>query len=141
LASKELPYRDAKLGPPYDDPKKGLNCTSYLWLAAKWAGIPGVQLTQSWIMAEGGAGWSSTIIPDKLRSVQNLDLGFFTFKSDRPNGHAAAFLRSRDGMPAIAHASYGKGKIVIEEVARWVEQKLTRVRRLQIGDGEKVGGQ
>lgn len=134
LALKDIAYRDAKLGPPYDDPSKGLNCTSYLWLAAKWAGIPGVQLTQSRNMAEAGAGWVSSIVPDKLRSVQNLDLGFFTFTPKRPNGHAGAFLRTRDGMPAVAHASTGKGKIVIEEVARWVEQKLTRVRRITIGD-------
>jgi len=113
------------------DLEKGLDCSGYLFLAAKWAGIPGITRTTSAKMAAGLGGWASREID--LQRAGACDLVFWTFRDDRPNGHVGALLLDRAGHRTVTHASQYRG-VVREELNGRLREKMTGVRRLTIGD-------
>jgi len=111
--------------------QKGLDCSGYLYLASKWAGIPGITRTTSYRMALGLGGWvGEDIDPDES---EECDLPFWTFKEDRPYGHVGAFIRHVDGGLKAAHAGFHRG-VVLQELDGTLITNLTKVRRLTIGD-------
>lgn len=113
------------------DLEKGLDCSGYLFLAAKWAGIPGITRTTSARMAEGLGGWTSRQIDPK--EARECDLVFWTFREERQNGHVGAFLNDSDGRRAVTHAGVSKG-VVLEALKGMLLENLSQVRRLTIGD-------
>jgi len=113
------------------DLEKGLDCSGYLFLAAKWAGIPGITRTTSARMAEGSGGWTSCQID--LKDAQECDLVFWTFSEKRKNGHVGAFLIDSDGRRAVTHSGVSKG-VVLEPLKGRLLENLSQVRRLTIGD-------
>jgi len=113
------------------DLEKGLDCSGYLFLAAKWAGIPGITRTTSARMAEGLGGWTSRKID--LKDAQECDLPFWTFKENRPNAHVGAFLNDSKGRRAVTHAGVSGG-VVLEPLKGKLRENLSKVRRLTIGD-------
>lgn len=113
------------------DPGKGLDCSGYVYLAAKWAGIPGVSRTTSLRMAQGFGGWSGQDID--LSLAGDCDLLFWTFNPSQPFGHVGVLLLSAEGRRQTAHASPRLG-IVLRPIRGSLKQNLTRVRRLTIGE-------
>jgi cell wall-associated NlpC family hydrolase len=113
------------------DPEKGLDCSGYLFLAAKWAGIPGITRTTSAKMAEGLGGWTSREIT--VRQAKECDLVFWTFRKHRPNGHVGAFLNDGNGRRSVTHAGTRNG-VVLEALEGQLLERMTRVRKLTIGE-------
>jgi cell wall-associated NlpC family hydrolase len=114
-----------------EDLEKGLDCSGYIYLACKWAGIPGVTRTTSYRMALGLGGWVGEDID--ADESDECDLPFWTFKEGRPFGHVGAFLRYMDGGLRAAHASTRRG-VVLQELNGSLLRNLTKVRRLTIGE-------
>ncbi|MBI4965351.1 MAG: C40 family peptidase [Desulfomonile tiedjei] len=113
------------------DLEQGLDCSGYLFLAAKWAGIPGITRTTSDRMADGLGGWTSKEID--LKDARECDLPFWTFRPARKNGHVGAFLNDNRGRRAVTHAGMSKG-VVLEPLNGKLLENLSKVRRLTIGD-------
>ncbi len=114
-----------------EDLDKGLDCSGYVYLAARWAAIPGVTRTTSLRMSLGLGGWRGVDID--FRDADALDLPFWTFKAKRPCGHVGVFLRDQNAMPAVTHASSRRG-VVLDTMQGRLVRNLTKVRRLTIGD-------
>jgi cell wall-associated NlpC family hydrolase len=113
------------------DLEKGLDCSGYLYLAGRWAAIPGITRTTSGRMAQGLGGWiSREISPD---TVGPCDLIFWTLSSKRPAGHVGAFLRPPAGELQVTHASFSRG-VVLEKPSDKLATSPSRLRRLTIGD-------
>ncbi len=110
---------------------QGLDCSGYIFLACKWAGIPGITRTTALHMSLGLGGWRGKDID--LGDADECDLPFWTFKEDRQNGHVGALIHGTDGEIRVTHASVRKG-VVMGPLRGLLLQKLTKVRRLTIGD-------
>jgi hypothetical protein len=110
------------------DEKKGLDCSGYVFLAAKRAGMP-VRRTTSDRMAEGECGWEGVrVFRDEVR---HLDLVFWTMKEKRPNGHVGVFYLDADH---VTHASSKHNRVVVVPVQGILETAITGCSRLSIGD-------
>lgn len=108
--------------------RQGLDCSGYLFLAAKRAGLP-VKRTTAARMARGECGWTGRRVA-ACADAEKLDLGFWTFDKARPHGHAGAFLGK--GGP-VTHASSSRG-VVAEPLKGTLERTLSMARRLTLGD-------
>ncbi len=116
-----------------ESPEKGLDCSGYLYLAAKWAGIPGVRRTTSERMSKGLDGWKSVEIG--LSQAGKGHLAFWTMKPERPAGHVGAFTNPKDEeYKAVYHASSSYGRVVRKPLDGVLLEKLEQVRELTIGD-------
>ncbi|MGB9618275.1 MAG: NlpC/P60 family protein [Desulfomonilaceae bacterium] len=113
------------------DLERGVDCSGYLFLAAKWAAIPGVTRTTAAHMALGLGGWRSKEVP--LRDAAACDLIFWTFTPQRPCGHVGAFLETPDKALLVTHASTTRG-VVLERLHGALVSATSLVRRLTIGD-------
>jgi cell wall-associated NlpC family hydrolase len=107
--------------------RAGLDCSGYLFLAAKRAGLP-VKRTTSARMAVGEGGWVGRCIPRE--EADAADLCFWTFDERRPHGHVGAFLGK--GGPAT-HASSRRG-VVVEPLIGALDRAFSMARRLTLGD-------
>jgi hypothetical protein len=113
-----------------EDPEHGLDCSGYLFLASKWAGIPGITRTTSKNMAFGLGGWTGFDLSE-LEEVDDCDLVFWTFSESRPHGHVGAFI---DGKHLrVTHASSKHG-VISQKLTDFLIRNLSKVRRLTIGD-------
>lgn len=110
------------------DEETGVDCSGYLFLAARRAGMP-VRRTTSVRMAEGEAGWSGVAIV--RGDHRHLDLIFWTFKPHRPNGHTGVVWRDPN---RVTHASLSKGHVVVAPIVGELDRGLTKIIRLTIGD-------
>ncbi len=111
--------------------EQGLDCSGYLFLACKWAGIPGITRTTAWRMSLGLGGWHGKDI--HLDDADECDLTFWTFNEQRQNGHVGAVVRGLDGEIHVTHASSRRG-VVLDDLDGVLVQRLTKLRRLTIGD-------
>lgn len=109
----------------------GLDCSGYLYLAAKWAGVPDVTRTTAYRMSQGFGGWTSR--PVSIETAQECDLVFWTFSATRPHGHVGALMRITPGERFVTHASSKRG-VIAEPLSRPLTEALSGVRRLTIGD-------
>lgn len=109
----------------------GLDCSGYLYLAAKWAAVPGITRTTARRMALGLGGWTSEAV--SVEQSQECDLVFWTFCPMRPNGHVGALLKINPNERIAAHASSRHG-IIAESLNKFPPKSLSGVRRLTIGD-------
>jgi hypothetical protein len=110
---------------------KGLDCSGYLYLAAKRSGMPVKRVTS--IMIESGlGGWSSKKI--SLDDVDEFDINFWTFKPARMHGHLGFYLVSRkSGLLEITHSSSSKG-VIIQPITPYLLKTTSSIRRLTLGD-------
>lgn len=121
------------------DPSKGLDCSGYLFLAAKWAGIMGPRRTTSYLMSMGLDGWSSDMIP-LFSMAQSTDLTFWTWKKTphKINSHTGAFLKNEpkhlQGLEGLSIAHAGSRGVVIVPFRGAFLDDLSVIRRLNIGD-------
>ncbi len=109
----------------------GVDCSGYIFLAAKWAAIPGVTRTTAHRMAQGLGGWDSKKI--HMDQPSECDLIFWTFTATRPCGHVGAFLEDRDKGLLVTHASASRG-VVLEKLRGVLASSASLIRRLTIGD-------
>lgn len=114
-----------------EDLNKGLDCSGYIFLAFKWAGVPGITRTTSLRMSMGLGGWIGKDVD--LEVADECDLLFWTFHEHRPNGHVGAFINDPNGRLKITHASTSKG-VVMADLKGTLATNLTKIRRLTIGD-------
>jgi cell wall-associated NlpC family hydrolase len=114
-----------------EDLSKGLDCSGYIFLACKWAGVPGITRTTSLKMSAGLGGWLGRDID--LQDADECDLVFWTFQEHRPNGHVGAFIKNSGGRIKITHASTSRG-VVMDDLKGVLATNLAKVRRLTIGD-------
>lgn len=110
---------------------RGVDCFRYMYLVYRWSGVPGVGFTTAGRAANGEAGWTGKTIT--LKKAGELDLVWWTFKQNRPNGHIGALLKDDHGMPGVTHASSSRG-VVLDQMKGWAIKKLTKVRRITIGE-------
>ncbi len=113
------------------DISSGLDCSGYIFLAAKWAGLPGIARTTSSRMALGLGGWSGH--NSTLDKAAPCDLIFWTFTESRPNGHVGAVISSGPDIINFVHASQRRG-VVSQNMTPPLRQKTTTVRKLSIGE-------
>jgi hypothetical protein len=113
------------------DLQQGLDCSGYLFLAAKWAAIPGITRTTADRMSHGLGGWNGRDIP--LNSAAECDLVFWTFQQTRPQGHVGAVMSAQKGKEKVTHSSATRG-VVVDRLDGFLLKTLTRIRRLSIGD-------
>lgn len=113
---------------------KGLDCSGYIFLAAKRAGIPGITRTTAYNMALGLGGWQGEDI--EWYQSNPLDLMWWTFpsKPDRIHGHVGVLWFDHDGFHMVTHASMSRGKIVIDELKGTLWEDISKIRHLTIGD-------
>jgi hypothetical protein len=95
-------------------------------------------------MALGESGWTAKDIPT-LAAATDLDIIWWTFKASRPDGHVgviwgigrAGGLKAADGFKSdfsVTHASPGRGRVVLDRIRGWVIKRMSKLRRLTIGD-------
>jgi cell wall-associated NlpC family hydrolase len=111
-----------------EDLSKGMDCSGFMFRAAKWAGMP-VRRTTSRRMAMGEGGWIGRRIDWKQRQV--TDLVFWTFKRERPNGHVGVILKDKNH---CAHASGSRNQVVVDKFNGVLRNDLSGIKRLTIGD-------
>jgi len=116
-----------------DDPiESGVDCSRYMYLTARRAGIP-ISRTTARDMATGGGGWLGKDV--KSDDADHLDLSFWTWSgSARTYGHVGAFMVGpKSGLLEVTHASETRG-VVLDKLKGKLLTDLTKVRRLILGD-------
>lgn len=110
---------------------KGLDCSGYLYLAAKRSGIP-VRRVTSIMIEQGLGGWQSKKVV--LDDIEEFDINFWTFKESRPHGHLGFFLVGKNsGLLEITHSSSAKG-VIIQQMTPYLLRTTSSIKRLTIGD-------
>lgn len=116
--------------------EKGLDCSGYLFLAAKRAGIP-VKRTMAQNMYYGQAGWDAIHIKDRLGDADKCDLAWWTWKTKdgtakphRPYGHVGIFLEGKSGLLEVSHASGSKG-VIIQPLKGTLITDMVGVKRMR----------
>lgn len=120
-----VPYRWGRSG---SDLTKGLDCSGYMYRAARWAGMP-VKRTTARRMAMGSGGWIGVIVARGDRKP--TDLAFWTFDQKRPNGHVGAIFGDSNH---VTHASPSRNKVLVDKLKGILVSKLSRLARLTLGD-------
>ena len=117
---------------PDDSIEMGVDCSRYMYLTAKRAGIP-VLRTTALDMSMGHSGWSGKDI--KIDDADNLDMAWWTWSgSSRVCGHVGAFMVGpKSGLVEVTHASEKRG-VVLDKLVGKLVTDLVKVKRLIIGD-------
>jgi hypothetical protein len=119
--------------PPYKwgglDPVNGIDCSGYVFLAFKRAGIPGVTRTTSVRMAQGLGGWKGADV--SWLDAEECDLIFWSFKPDRPNGHVGVLMLVAPAWVTHSGTSKGVGPAALQGCFL---EKISKIRRITIGD-------
>lgn len=112
--------------------QKGVDCSGYLYLAAKRSGIP-VKRVTAIQMRVGAGGWSGKDIG--LEHAGELDIVFWTWKEspNRPHGRVGAFITGRQSdLLEVTHSSSSKG-VVVQELKGQLFKDISAIRKLDIG--------
>lgn len=113
---------------------RGVDCFSYVYLAAKDSAIPGISIVRSRDAARGEGGWKAKDIT--LDDVDDTDLGFVDWDGDPPVvEHMGAFgMDEKSGLLKFQHASTGRRHVLSDPFSRLEPLGEWRFRRLTIGD-------
>ena len=119
--------------------EKGIDCSGYLYLAAKRSGIP-VRRTTAIQMEAGLAGWTSKKVT--LDDASELDVLWWTWKTspNRKHGHVGFFLVNNRGskLLEVTHSSSSKG-VIIQQLRGTLLRDISSIKRLTIGDKKQNG--
>jgi hypothetical protein len=116
-----------------EDEKKGVDCSGYIYLAAKRSGVP-VKRVTAIQMRTGLGGWLGK--DTDLGNAGELDLVWWTWidKPHRPNGHVGVFLIGRRSeLMEVTHSSSSHG-VIIQELKGQLFRDISAIRRLDVGD-------
>lgn len=128
---------------PHEALTKGVDCSMFDYLAAHFAGIPGIERVDAASMRKGLGGWRGHDLPGKLRDAQAGTLPFYKWrdvktrkpKSNKLSDHTGVHVRHPDtGDPSVLHASSGRGKTALVPIGGVFVSDLECVRELTIGD-------
>lgn len=112
---------------------QGLDCSGYIYLAARRSGLP-VKRTTAVVMEKGLQGWISNKV--RLEECAELDLVWWTWKSApaRIHGHVGVLLiNRRSGLLEVTHSSSKKG-VIIQPMNGTLLRDMSSLKRLSIGD-------
>lgn len=116
---------------------KGVDCSGYLYLAAKRSGIP-VHRTTAIQMEAGLAGWTGKKVT--LDDANELDIIWWTWKTSpqRRHGHVGFFLVNNRGskLLEVTHSSSSKG-VIIQQLRGTLLRDISSIKRLTVGDNKK----
>jgi hypothetical protein len=113
--------------------QKGVDCSGYIYLAAKRSGIPVKRITAIQ-MRFGTGGWIGK--DANLGDAGELDLVWWTWidKPHRPHGHVGVVLTGRQsGLFEVTHSSSSKG-VVVQELKGYLFRDISAIRRIDVGD-------
>ena len=117
--------------------EKGIDCSGYLYLAAKRSGIP-VHRTTAIQMEAGLAGWTGKKVT--LDDANELDIIWWTWKTSpqRRHGHVGFFLVNNRGskLLEVTHSSSSKG-VIIQQLRGTLLRDISSIKRLTVGDNKK----
>lgn len=116
------------------DETKGLDCSGFIYCAAKRAGLPVRRVTAK-DMRYGLGGWLGT--DSELRKAEQLYLTFWTWGENpkREHGHVGiVVLGPRSRLYEVAHASQSRGSLVVQQCKGKLDTDISAVRKLTIGD-------
>ena len=112
---------------------KGLDCSGYIFLAAKRSGLL-VKRVTAFEMEAGRGGWDCVNI-GKLRDADDCDLVWWTWrdKPNRPHGHVGAFILGfKSGLLEVTHASSAQKHVVCEPLKGKLETEISSIKRLRV---------
>ena len=116
---------------------QGVDCSGYLYLAAKRSGIP-VHRTTAIQMEAGLAGWTGKKVT--LDDANELDILWWTWKTSpqRRHGHVGFFLVNNRGskLLEVTHSSSSKG-VIVQQLRGTLLRDISSIKRLTIGDNNK----
>ncbi len=113
--------------------QKGVDCSGYLYLAARRSGVPVIRVT-ALQMRNGAGGWIGK--DTNLKQAGELDIVFWTWKEspNRPHGHVGAFIAGRQsGLLEVTHSSSSRG-VIVQELKGQLLTDISAIRNLTIGD-------
>lgn len=122
--------------------EKGLDCSGYLYLAAKRSGLPVKRVTA--VMMEAGLGnWSGKKVT--LDDAQELDIVWWTWLNTphRKHGHLGFFLINKraSNLLEVTHSSTSKNGVVIQQLRGQLLRDISSIKRLTIGDKNEGSNQ
>lgn len=114
--------------------RDGLDCSGYIYLAAKRSAWP-VYRTTAHDVALGNGGWKG--YPITLNEADECDLCFWRWvdkygHQSKEDVHMGALLRDDDGLPAVTHS--GSRGVVRDQLRGKLLRDMTKVKHLTIGD-------
>jgi hypothetical protein len=115
------------------DESRGLDCSGYMYLAAKRSGLP-VRRVTAREMREGKGCWEGRDI--SLKDAEEVDMPYWTWKDrpDRQHGHVGCFLQGKKSkLLEVTHCGSSTG-VVQHELKGVFLRDLSAVRHLTIGD-------
>ena len=112
------------------DVKTGLDCSGYIWAAARL--IFPVTRTTAADMAAGFRGWVGITLANGLRYADEGDLPFYDWGSNRIKHVGATVRDPASGDPSLLHASSSRNRTVMVPL-QGVLGKPKLVRRLNFG--------
>lgn len=108
----------------------GIDCSGYLWLAAKRSGLP-VFRTTAKNMACARDGWTFLGKHLGVRDAEELDFVWWTFIKSRPFGHIGVLLRDQNTLfPGVTHASSKRG-VVLDPLQGTLLRDIAQIKRKQ----------
>lgn len=108
---------------------RGVDCSGMVYYIARRAGLL-VSRTTSRNMALGRGGWNTDDV--ELRDSEDPDIWWWTFSPDRPEGHVGiSHGHTKDGDPAVVHASGSRGRVTTDAIRGWVITSCTKIGRLK----------
>ena len=118
--------------------KKGLDCSGYIYLASRRAGLP-VKRTTAINMEMGLGGWKNK--PQTYEEADPMDIVWWTWKgSTRKHGHVGVFiLGPKSRLLEVTHASQTHKGVIIEPVEGSLVTDISSVKKLTIGDKKMEG--
>ena len=119
--------------------EKGIDCSGYLFLAAKRSGLPVKRETA--IRMESGLGnWTAKKV--SLDEANELDIVWWTWLTSpqRKNGHVGFFLVNKKGskLLEVTHSSSSRG-VVVQQLKGSLLRDISSIKRLTIGDKKTNG--
>jgi cell wall-associated NlpC family hydrolase len=124
----------------YADYRKGVDCSGYISICAKWSGLP-TKRTTSLRMSMGADGWIGQDV--KWEARHHLDLVFWSFPRKngarpRPNGHVGIvwkpthrWIHNKGNGDLVSHASPSRNHVVVDHAGKgYLRKHITKLRRL-----------
>ena len=117
-------YKKGDTGPAYMD------CSWYVYTLFYNTGHL-VSYTTAKEMAAGKAGWGKILHDVKIFDVEDLDVIWWTFTENRPDGHVGMTLYDpKSGLNMITHASESHGRVVLVPPSGTLIKDISKVKRL-----------
>ena len=117
------------------DEAQGVDCSGFIYLAAKRAALPVKRVTAK-DMAYGLGGWHGTTVG--VREADILHIIWWTWRDKKPireHGHVGIVVLGHGSrLLEVAHASQSKRYVVIQPAEGKLYTEISEIKKLTIGD-------